>query len=460
MTGLKGLKDFQTKPKPFPWEGKPIPNKREPVPYPGQYRPTPKREPVVRQPRKLPPGPGTRSPPRPINPHYRNPPSPLPLGFGRARGAVYEMPRLRIGSPWGLVKAVKPLLPMFDPSSPTVVTLPSGWSWCKGPVDPALPDCSPFPPTSWATKPWLSPGTCLLNVPLYGQGGTVLPDVPAAEDFIWPFDNEYYAQRAYVDCNLTTTHTVVFGVAQRMAGTEVPWVDPGTRWNPRNITPDSYGYGVPDTFVSPHVPRPEPGKTPYASIPNIQPSELGPLSERTTRGYDITGTLGPADQVLPGQPAPQPQLPPGVQNHVPKPPGPGVKERKIKLQGTLKAIYHLAQWVTEAQDGLQAAYYAIPVSIRGKQHRSPGEMDLFVYRHWQQVDIKKFIDNILNNEFQDFIYGGLGQARGKALRKLGVFPYTSWDTPGLLSYTRQGAGFENDLPKFTDLVDLVVGGGQ
>jgi NADH-quinone oxidoreductase subunit H len=38
---------------------------------------------------------------------------PLPLGFGRARKAVYEMPRYPFGNPWDIARKVLPLLPMF-----------------------------------------------------------------------------------------------------------------------------------------------------------------------------------------------------------------------------------------------------------------------------------------------------------------------------------------------------------
>lgn len=300
------------------------------------------------------------------------------------------------------------------------------------------------------------PGTCLLSVPLYGQGGTVLPDIPDATDFIWPFDNEYYAQRAYVDCGGTTTHTVVFGVAQRTSGTEVPFSDPGTVYSPREIAPWQYGHGSPDTFGWPTVPRSDQQPTPYARIPEIQPSELGPVSERTTRGYDIDVGIGSVQSPAPGR-NPIPVPPPGVVPHRPARPGPGVKERKIRVQGTLKAVYHFAQWITEAQDGLEAAYYAIPASVRGKIRRSPVQKDLFVFQHINEIDLKKFLRNIINNEVQDAIFGSLGQARGRALRRLGVAPYTSWDTSGVPSYTRQGAGFENDMPKFMDAIDTSLG---
>ena len=322
-----------------------------------------------------------------------------------------------------------PLLPMFDPQSPTVVTLPSGWVWCKGPVEPALPVCNP--PTNWATKPWMVPGTCLLNVPLYGQGGTVLPAVPDATDFIWQFDNEYYAQRAYVDCIGTTTHTVVFGVAQRISGTEVPFTDPGTRYNPTEIAPDHYGYGSPDTFVWPTVARPEPGKNPYQQIPAIKPSELGAVSERTERGYDIGGGFGAPAPVQPGV---KPILPPNVKPHVPALPGPGVKERKIRVTGALAAVYRFANWITEAQDGLDAAFKALPKAVRAKYDRTdPKARDRAVYEHWTEIDLKKFLVNIVKNEAQDYVLGRLGQLRGKSLRDLGVNPYIS-DKSGFIGW--------------------------
>lgn len=322
---------------------------------------------------------------------------------------------------------------MFNPDSPTIVTLPSGWTWCKGPVDPPLPVCDP--PTNWATKPWLVPGTCLLNVPLYGQGGTVLPAVPDATDFIWPYDNEYYAQRAYVDCIGTTTHTVVFGVAQRISGTEVPFSDPGTAWNPREIAPDRYGYGWPDTFGWPTVPREGQQPIPYGRIPEIRPSELGPVSERTERGYTVEVGSGPA---LQGEPQPNPQpnptRPPNVKPHFPVPPGPKVHERKVWVDGPLAAVYRFANKVTEAQDGIDAAFYALPKEIRARYDRtSPTARDRAVYQHWSQVDLKQFIVNIIKNEGQDFVLGRLGQLRGKALRDLGVNPYIS-DKSGFIGW--------------------------
>lgn len=460
-------KGFQTRPPFSPQRDAPVPGSipnprafpspRPPV-GPGKRKPLP----LARPPAK--PGQGMRKRPyKPIVPQAPKAPKPNPFRrgdigpkFGRARKGVYEMPRFPFGNPWDIGRKVLPLLPMFNPDSPTIVTLPSGWTWCQGPVDPPLPVCDP--PTNWATKPWFGPGSCLLSVPLYGQGGTVLPAVPDSTDFIWPYDNEYYAQRAYVDCIGTTTHTVVFGVAQRLSGTEVPFSDPGTVFSPREVAPDQYGHGWPDTFGWPTVPRLAQQPTPYARVPEIQPSELGPVSERTERGYDIEVGIGTV-QATPGQsPSPDPVTrPPGVQPHKPAPPGRGVKERKIRVQGALKAVYHFAQWITEAQDGLQAAYYAIPASIRGKQKRSPAQMDLFVFRHINDIDLRKFLRNIVNNEVQDAIFGALGQARGRALRRLGVAPYTSWDISGVPAYSRQGAGFENDLPKFMDAIDTSLG---
>lgn len=363
------------------------------------------------------------------------------------------MPRIPLGSPWGFAKGVLPLLPMFDPASPTEITLPSGWVWCQGPVDPSLPVCDP--PTNWATKPWLVPGTCLLGVPLYGQGGTVLPAVPDATSFIWPFDNEYYAKRSYVDCNTTTTHEVIFGVAQRLSGTEVPYESPGTVWNPREVVPDRYGFGKPDTFVSPMVARPEPGKNPYEQIPHIHPDELGPVSERTERGYAIglSPNLGlDLDPSLSIDPGPK-TVPVLTIDHVPAPPGKHIKEIKPGVRRMTKALYAAAQMITEVQDFNDSLYYSIPVRIRGKLHRSPAARDWFLYTHINDVNVKEAFKNYFNNEFKDRLYGGLGQLRRKAGRKIGLNPYYSENTSGVQGYTRQAMGVKDDIPKFSDLVD-------
>lgn len=380
-----------------------------------------------------------------------------PPGFGRARRGVVEMPRIPLGSPWGYAKGILPLIPMFDPASPTEITLPSGWVWCQGPVDPALPVCDQ--PTSWATKPWLVPGTCLLGVPLYGQGGTVLPAVPDATSFIWPFDNEYYAKRSYIDCNQTTTHEVVFGVAQRLSGTEVPYENPGTVWNPREVVPDRYGFGKPDTFVSPMVARPEPGKNPYEQIPEIQPSELGPVSERTERGYGLglAPSLGlDLDTSLQLDPAPKP-VPALLIDHIPAPPGKHIHEHKPRPFRVTKVMYAMFQMATEVQDFNDSLYYSIPKRIRGKRHRSPAARDWFLYTHINDVNVREAFKNYLNNEFKDRLYGGLGQLRRRAARKMGHNPYYSENTSGVAGYSRQAVGFKDDIPKFSDLVDSYLG---
>lgn len=116
--------------------------------------------------------------------------------------------------------------------------------------------------------------------------------------------------------------------------------------------------------------------------------------------------------------------PPTVTNPVRKPPGPGVKERKIRAVGSfafMNAALHAASGIYEdakfANDLVNAFYNALP----GKHNaKTPQDKLLAIYRNYDKVDIGKAVEGVLWAVAGEKAGSYIDRARGTAAENLGL----------------------------------------
>lgn len=120
--------------------------------------------------------------------------------------------------------------------------------------------------------------------------------------------------------------------------------------------------------------------------------------------------------------APSPKLLPG--RHRFRPPPRGTKERKFILNSVPGALRLLANAVTETNDFVEALYFAVPPRYRSefsKQNRAGlHEKMAIIYRHYDKINVEHAINNLIDNQIEDTIFGIAGGLQGRANRKLGL----------------------------------------
>lgn len=111
---------------------------------------------------------------------------------------------------------------------------------------------------------------------------------------------------------------------------------------------------------------------------------------------------------------------PGLKPWLPvRPPGPKVKERKIRMGG-YGAINAVVGAATEAVDVVEALWDALPRSAQTREKgkkTTPQQKALDLYKGWPQLDLPAAVKNLLANELKDRAIGTIGQAVGKAAQK-------------------------------------------
>lgn len=150
-------------------------------------------------------------------------------------------------------------------------------------------------------------------------------------------------------------------------------------------------------------PRPEPGEPPIWR-PGVDP--LPPLWRPPEIPPVIGGQPGKPDWTSPpigGRPPLTPR----------RPPGPNVKERKTRASKGLMQVIKFIDDYTEAQDLLNAFYDALPDYLKHKG-ASDIEKGKTLYQHWNDVDLDTALFNVVSNEIQDRVWGGLGIKRPDA----------------------------------------------
>nr|QXN72839.1 MAG: hypothetical protein [Microvirus sp.] len=178
---------------------------------------------------------------------------------------------------------------------------------------------------------------------------------------------------------------------------QAPWVDP---------------FSLP---IQRPVPYPEP--PPYRVIPH-----------RTTNPYRVPQTQR---QVGHGRVSLGPKLAPRLVvgprgavaqpgRHRPARPGQRVKERKVKVLAVSPSlpVVRIFSQVTEAGDLIDAVYEALPEDLRKGRRRMTRKLKQ-IYDHYDKVDIGQAIENIIENQLEDFVIGKVGQGASKGAQRIG-----------------------------------------
>lgn len=203
--------------------------------------------------------------------------------------------------------------------------------------------------------------------------------------------------------------------------------DPEIPLLPGVLIPALAPYDLP---VAPGAPSPTPRPIPRRALPHLRPPTPA-RHERPWRQYP-GGQTGPERSR--GRPDEQPQSGPEVRHepgknpqivkhpppHERRPPDRG-KEKEKKFDTPYEALRKINRYLigplTEGFDLIDAAYYAIDKSIRGRTPRSPQEKLKFLWDHVDDIDGNKFLDNIIENEVKDRLLGRLMRAGKRSLGK-------------------------------------------
>lgn len=137
-------------------------------------------------------------------------------------------------------------------------------------------------------------------------------------------------------------------------------------------------------------------------------------------------TLQPyREALLPGVelgPKPAPKPVPQVRFTPRRPPPRGTKERKTRAQRSLMAVVKALDFLTEADDLMNAFHDALPDRFKARWGRgTPKTVQealkaQAVWRHWKHVDLDTAIFNAVWNQVEDQVYGRLGLPAGMGRR--------------------------------------------
>lgn len=177
-------------------------------------------------------------------------------------------------------------------------------------------------------------------------------------------------------------------------------------------------------------PGPEKAPVPYRLIPYRQPNPfLSPHEQSNWGPRTLVREAGELSWKF--DPRYRNRVRPEAKPHVRQPPGKGTKERKLNLSiGGVPG--KIIGGVTEAVDAVDAIYAALP-----SKYKSPGltpqEKAAQIYRHFDQVDLRKALANLFVQQVSDRAWGTIGKAAAQAAVKGGLprgLQFGPWDTAG------------------------------
>lgn len=232
-----------------------------------------------------------------------------------------------------------------------------------------------------------------------------------------------------------TSYHLLYPFGSKGKDREWWWRSPSTFPDSVPIHPGVYPTPIAPSPIQPGQPT-DPMDIPLEPAPQVHPDPIPwsgqPLGRlRTWRSPTEGRRVGPAPErrleparrarpsdrpatiiELPPRPGPAPSSP---GSHTQKPPkGRGNKERKLKTKSA--AAFNLVRRVFEAAfegiDIIEAIFDALPKHIRDRYpgaHRDPVMMLEAINLHWQTIDLQEMVGNLIWNELEDFIYGGLGK---------------------------------------------------
>lgn len=188
----------------------------------------------------------------------------------------------------------------------------------------------------------------------------------------------------------------------------VPWVNPSI-----------------DPLVAPNV-MPVPAKQiPYKVLPGRRPNPLRSPTEQSTFGYSLGVVTGPGIQPGPQQaefPAPG-NKPRPVPGHKPQKPGPGVKEKKTKLQKGMVVALRAGYTATEAIDAIEAIHKALPKKYQAPPGSTPQAQLLAIYKNINHLDMQKVVLNLITNHILDLLIGRASAKADPFFKKNGISGY-------------------------------------
>lgn len=196
-------------------------------------------------------------------------------------------------------------------------------------------------------------------------------------------------------------------------------IRPGQPVDPMDVPLEPSPQVAPDPLpISPHrPPAPRNWRSPTegrqvgpAPAVRERPEERLKPSDRPATEIELLPRPGPAVSA------------PG--SHSQKPPkGRGNKERKMKTKSAqaFNMVRRLFESAFEGVDILEAIFLALPKHIRDRYpgwRRDPRIMIAAIHRHAQTVDMQEMLENLIWNEVEDFLYGGLGRVSQTAAQRL------------------------------------------
>jgi len=86
-------------------------------------------------------------------------------------------------------------------------------------------------------------------------------------------------------------------------------------------------------------------------------------------------------------------------------PGPGVKERKTRVQRALLKVMEAYDFFTEVVDAVDALYDALPEGVKNCKKGDEICKSNAIYRHFGEMDTSRAIFNLLYNQIEDLLWG-------------------------------------------------------
>lgn len=386
--------------------------------------------------------------PTPMAPHPMSAPavpgrSGVPRIPGIPASAARAFGRLPIGMLIPLIGDILDRLNKLDPqrSKQGLVEfdMPASWTECPGPGNyictaagpPGVPigfNPRTIPPTHWVA---LSLGSCSDFGPQNcynnrGIGGGVFP-LPVTN---WGGGRLWFLSHEGSQAGLWTMVRQFIRTGPIVVGPGNPWSPgvpnyvPGTESPPFPAAPgwlDPDPVGVPVGDPLPDIAPPVRWSRVRRPVPWRAPSEQtqwGPLPARQPQPMpEIVPGLSPS---TPGVPGPSIVITPTTRTVTAsassprrRPPGKGVKERKVRLAGGKAAVAYAVLskafgQATEYEDFIDGFYKSIPQKDRPKCKTLQCKVAA-VYKNWDKIDMGEAIGRVLMNEIQDAAYGHIGQ---------------------------------------------------
>lgn len=257
-------------------------------------------------------------------------------------------------------------------------------------------------------------------------GASGLPDF-AGSTFIQPGTNPFptpnLAPKPRIEPQINPQHLPINRPIADPFGAPRPVGRPAPGEQPNNMPrqkgkPRQSSRPRPETYPAPTMPFPVTAfPNPIGNLPSpVQP--------------DISVDIRPPRR---GEPSPRPQprnRPPSGRNKPPR--SKKEKEKKVHVRTVAGGFWAAINTFTEGVDFLGVLYDSLPEDSlckkaaekagrkSGKNYVNPYQQAKAVYNCYDDIDLANTIENYVNNQVEDMVYGAIGQQLGKASGKFGL----------------------------------------